>query len=199
MKGALTATLVFVIFGTIFITLEMVNTLLNVCNERMMHPVILSIVVYMLEELPLAGLRWNLKTSANHQDASGWGIIAGILSIIAPLIGAFFRFQSVCIECCPSCSDDETQSCCIKGCIKCCNICCCDDETKSCCIKGCIECCNECCSDEPKTCCDKLWSRKRVKYGCACYLTIIAIVVTTINALNWAGITPPGAELCVQN
>ena len=64
---AMTAMLVFVIFGTILCLLETVNLLLGMCKKPMMDPVILSVVVCILEELPLAGLRWNLKTSANNQ------------------------------------------------------------------------------------------------------------------------------------
>ncbi|CAB3982918.1 Hypothetical predicted protein [Paramuricea clavata] len=116
---ALTAMFVFVIFGTILVVFEAANSVLTVREQPIMHPVILSIVVCVLEELPLAGLRWNLKTSANNKMADGWGITSGILGITAPLLGPM-------VKCCKKsgyCSADEEKTCCDELCSGGCGIC----------------------------------------------------------------------------
>lgn len=104
-KMALCAMLTFVIFGTILVVFEAVNWLLDILDITIMHPVFLSTVVIIFEELPLAGLRWNLKTSANNQMADGWGISSGICSMTAPLLGAIIKSRKMS-GCCKS--DDET-------------------------------------------------------------------------------------------
>ena len=55
------------------------------CQQKIIHPVFLSIVVCICEELPLAGLRWNLKTSANNK-MDGWDIVSGIGAMTLPLV-----------------------------------------------------------------------------------------------------------------
>ncbi|XP_028399446.1 uncharacterized protein LOC114522873 [Dendronephthya gigantea] len=109
-KMALIAMFVFAFFGTILFLIETINSLLSKCKVKIFHPVILSIVVCIVEEMPLAGLRWNLRISADKKIADdGWGIAAGIFSIVAPLLGPISKClkMSTCCNCCNCCNEDD--------------------------------------------------------------------------------------------
>ena len=150
---ALTAMLVFAIIGTIMVACETLNWLLATCDQTIMHPVFLSTVVIILEELPLAGLRWNLKTASNNQMADGWGIAAGVSSMVLPLLGPVIKGCKM-LGCCKSCFNNKTY-------------------------------CDDMCTKEKCGCCG------------ACFLIFLAVIVVTINVLNWKDVKAPGAELCV--
>ncbi|XP_028399456.1 uncharacterized protein LOC114522882 isoform X1 [Dendronephthya gigantea] len=114
-KHALKAMLAFAIFGTILISLETINFFLGLCKQKIMHPVFLSIIVCLFEELPLAVLRWNLKTSANNKMADGWGIASSIGGMTAPLLGPIYKCCKMS-DCCKSksscCSGEKDETCC---------------------------------------------------------------------------------------
>ncbi|XP_028399457.1 uncharacterized protein LOC114522882 isoform X2 [Dendronephthya gigantea] len=87
----------------------------GLCKQKIMHPVFLSIIVCLFEELPLAVLRWNLKTSANNKMADGWGIASSIGGMTAPLLGPIYKCCKMS-DCCKSksscCSGEKDETCC---------------------------------------------------------------------------------------
>ena len=85
-KSVLIAMLVFVSVGTVLVIVEIGNLCQNIRQKKILHPVFLSIFVYVVEELPLAFLSWYFKTFANDKMADGWEFAMGTTSIVGPLL-----------------------------------------------------------------------------------------------------------------
>ena len=107
----------FAILGTILAFVEtinsLLNSLLNKCKLKFIHPVFLSIAVCIFEELPQAGLRWNLRMSADKDIVDCWEYTSGIFAVIAPLLAPILMFLET-LACCKCCTKDKTF--CLKTC-----------------------------------------------------------------------------------
>ena len=180
-KMALNAMLVFLISGSILVLIETINTIQNIRKQTIIHTTILAIFVCIFEELPLAGLRWNLKTSANYKSAGGLGYVTGIFSIIAPLMRPI-------LKCVPN---GDGTSCCVFKCLS-------NEDGTSCSVLKSLSNGDEtgCCCDDSKSLCDDWYTKHKTR--CLSFLFLLAIGIIIINVLNWLAFEAPGAELCVR-
>ena len=171
----------FAIIGTICLVVELVNYSFEFCSatcypvekwkqfNKIFDPAILCVSLFVLEEFPLAVLRW-VTRDFTEKPVGFLGYATGIVGMISPLA----RVVRVIICCCCACCGDD------------------EDGSEECCEEcGEEECCDEVCCDKRKPWLE--WPGGICK-GLAIIMTGIAVFI--INLLNWVNVPPPGIQSC---
>lgn len=104
----------FCIIGQILVVAEFANMVYEIysrlfeCEVRnIIDPVILSAIVFTVEEFPLAVIRWCINTCLD-KPTSNWGYAAAILGMVSPLLTVLKTL------CCSAAKDDEKPTSCCK-------------------------------------------------------------------------------------
>ena len=190
---------VFSIFGTICLAVEFLNLAFELLSEtccpvqkwhhfnKILDPVTLCLSVLVVEEFPLAVLRW-VTRDITEKPVGFFGYATGIAGMISPPA----RVVLVIIKCC--CCDDNSnpnsnsnsnlnsngsEKCCVKCC------CCCGIKKR----------CKDCCEDKRKPYCECKKCGKCGKWKVG-FIALFGGCVLLFNILNWVNVPPPGIHFC---